>query len=142
MKYFILILLVSILVFSCRKPEYPGETIHDRFIENNSSHSIKIKNIFFYDVEIQSNETFKDGFISEGDSPPRISGYYITKTDSIEVIYDDTLSVFHGSKNYTMFRDLRRYDMFNFTESETNGSTHYTYTYTFTDADYDEAKTK
>jgi|TARA_B110000908_G_scaffold19435_1_gene21866 hypothetical protein len=142
MKYFILILLVSILVFSCRKPEYPGETVHERIIENNSSHSINIKNLYNNEIKIPRGESFEDKFVSEGENPPQVYGYLIPETDSIEVIYDDTLTVYHGSINYLMLRDLRRNDMFNLTESKTNGFNHYTYTYSFTDVDYDEARTK
>ncbi len=142
MKNLTLILFAIILIYSCRKPEPIIYTFHDRIIENNSSHSIKIKNLAYYDIDLQKNENFKKEVNGEGESPPQIYGYLIQETDSIEVIYDDTLTVYHGSKHYTMYRDLRRNDMFDLDESQTNGFNHYTYTYTFTDADYEEAKTK
>ena len=142
MKNYQLIFLAVILAFSCRKPEIQGETIHERIIENKSSHSIKIKNLAFNEIELEKNENFEKRTISDGENPPIISGYLIPEIDSLEVIFDDTLTVFHGSKLYTMFRDLRRNDLFNFTEKGINGINHYTYTYTFTDADYEEAKTK
>jgi hypothetical protein len=140
-KNYILIFLISIFSFSCRKPGVERYITQERVIVNNSSHSIKIKNLVNYDIILQKNEIF-DGNFNYAGKPNPTHKYFILETDSLEIIYDDTLTVFHGSKLYTMFRDLRRNDMFDLDESETNGSTHYTYTYTFTNADFDEAKTK
>ena len=78
----------------------------------------------------------------KGHTLPVTFGYLTSELDSLVIIYDDTLAIFHGSKKYIVLRDLRKNEMFTYKTKREDKTIEYTYNYTFTNADYEEAKTK
>ena len=94
-------------------------------------------------IVLAPHTTFND--ISEstrGFSGPLLQQQFIL-SDSIEVTFNDTLTIFHGSALYNINRDLRILESYNYEEkSELKHFEDHYYSYTFTKADFEEAKTK
>ena len=138
MKYFNSLLLIAIitLTFSCNKEV---DTNHSIEIKNYSSNKIEIPTPDTGDVEnitiLQPNKSYKYNF-SERGNQPKFSGFiHGFLRDSAKIIFNDTLTIYHGSKQYNVARDIKMVNSYVYE----GGDRSHQYTYTFTNEDFREA---
>jgi hypothetical protein len=111
-------------------------------IVNNSDFKIRLNdydNGKIYDSIIILENNYYEKFLnSDGDNGPALFPPF---SDSVEVIFDDTLSIFHGSKNYNVNRNIKLITSYTGGEriESTNFIFEYHYEYIFTNADFEEA---
>tara|TARA_B110000090_G_C13246278_1_gene394564 strand:- start:235 stop:666 length:432 start_codon:yes stop_codon:yes gene_type:complete len=138
MKYLkpLQILIALFFIFSCNKEISTGHLI---VINNYSSHKIEIPTPDTGDnllrTTLESNKSYSYDFSERGNQPKFIGIIHGFLNDSAKIIFNDTLTIYHGSNQYSIKRDIR---MVNSYEYEGIGNDH-NYTYTFTNADFREA---
>lgn len=135
MKKLMIIILV-IHLFSCNK-ETSQSTVYKTKYINNSNHNIKIKNLIFKVIEISSGNTHEESRDVEGidgdENPVNLN------MDTVEIIYNDTLSIKHPGSFYTVKKDIRNPENYNNKKEENDFGVIYTHSYTFTNEDFREA---
>ena len=98
-----------------------------------------IRNTHASVVVIDGDTDAFDANFNYPDKPTPTHKYFIIETDSLEIIYDDTLTIFHGSNQYHVARDLRLIDNFKITGLTVDNVDYETQSYTFTNEDFMEA---
>ncbi|MEN8928649.1 MAG: hypothetical protein ABF242_06800 [Flavobacteriales bacterium] len=133
-KYNTTIIAISILyLMSCNKEQ---TTNHQFFVNNSSSHKVEIP---IFDglgrTSLLPNNSYNVIFNERGLNSKLQDFVIYFNSDSVKLIYNDTLTISHGSVNYNIAKDIRKINSYSY---ESLGDDH-KYSYNFTNEDFREA---
>ena len=139
MRFLFIIILISMYLSSCTKEK---ETTYYYKVTNSSEHKIVLNNYSQGSI-VETTNLYSTNFEEYTYSVRGESGHSEPPFgDSVEVIFDDSLSIIHQSQLYNVIRNLKNNESYTAGE-ETRGSKKYMfeyhYDYIFTNEDYQEA---
>ena len=149
---FVYFLFILVLFSSCKKKENIPVNIISFINSSDTKIKIKLYNDSFF-MRYDTNYSVIDSVILNPSEIWEYANYnnrdyyyyiedFFNRLDSVQVVYNDTLSIYHGSKLYKVKKSIKNKNSFTYrVRGYSKYASSYHYEYFFTNADFEEAKT-